>query len=198
MDLHNPGIKPRSPKLQADSLKLSHKGSPRILECVPYPFSSGSSQPRNQTRVSCIAGGFFTSWATREASSSLGMLKFLFLSLHTTGWVPFLTASSHPFACDRALSPVAQRDGTAQGTRLWSKPGFKSSSACLVLGWLKSHLAALSSDSSYIKSESQHSHQSFAYKMLTTCVAEIQTCVEGCRSASFSIRPPWFYPHLLL
>ena len=39
----------------------------RILECVAFPFSSGSSQPRNQTGVSCIAGGFFTSWAMREA-----------------------------------------------------------------------------------------------------------------------------------
>ena len=35
-----------------------------------YAFSSRSSWPRNQTRVSCIAGGFFTSWATREALSS--------------------------------------------------------------------------------------------------------------------------------
>ena len=40
--------------------QLSHKGSPRILEWVAYPFSSGSSQPRNLTGVSCIAGGFFT------------------------------------------------------------------------------------------------------------------------------------------
>ena len=29
--------------------QLSHKGSPRILEWVAYSFSSGSSQPRNQT-----------------------------------------------------------------------------------------------------------------------------------------------------
>ena len=48
---------------------LYHQGSPRILEWVACPFSSGSSQPRNQTEVSCIAGGFFTSWATREAWS---------------------------------------------------------------------------------------------------------------------------------
>ena len=34
----------------------------RILEWVAYPFSSGSSWPRNQTRVSCIAGRFFTNW----------------------------------------------------------------------------------------------------------------------------------------
>ena len=39
---------------------ISHKGSPRILECIAYPFSSGSSRPRNRTRVSCIAGRFFT------------------------------------------------------------------------------------------------------------------------------------------
>ena len=39
----------------------------RILEWVAFPFSRRSSQPRDQTQVSCIAGGFFTSWATREA-----------------------------------------------------------------------------------------------------------------------------------
>ena len=47
--------------------QLSHKGSPRILEWVAYPFSRGSSQHRNRTRVSCIASGFFTNWAMREA-----------------------------------------------------------------------------------------------------------------------------------
>ena len=41
--------------------------SPRILGWVAYPFFSGSSWPRNWTRISCIAGRFFTSWATREA-----------------------------------------------------------------------------------------------------------------------------------
>ena len=41
--------------------QLSHQGSLRILEWVAYPFSSGSSLPRNLTGVSCIAGGFFTS-----------------------------------------------------------------------------------------------------------------------------------------
>ena len=39
----------------------------RILEWVAYPFSRGSSWPRNWTQVSCIAGGFFTNWAIREA-----------------------------------------------------------------------------------------------------------------------------------
>ena len=40
----------------------------RILEWIAIPFSRGSSWPRNQTGISWIAGGFFTSWATREAS----------------------------------------------------------------------------------------------------------------------------------
>ena len=48
---------------------LSHKGSPRILEWVGYPFSRGSSWPRNWTRVSCIAGRLLTIWAIREAPS---------------------------------------------------------------------------------------------------------------------------------
>ena len=55
--------------------QLSHKGSPRTLERVAYPFSSGSSQPRNRTQVSCIAGGFFTNWAIREAQSSVKLSK---------------------------------------------------------------------------------------------------------------------------
>ena len=45
---------------------LSHQGSPRILEWVTCPFSMGFSWPRNWTWVSHIAGGFFTSCATRE------------------------------------------------------------------------------------------------------------------------------------
>ena len=51
--------------------QLSHMGSPRILEWVAYPFSRGSSWPRNWTGVSCTAGGFLTSWATREALCTL-------------------------------------------------------------------------------------------------------------------------------
>ena len=39
----------------------------RIPEWVAVPFSRRSSRPRVQTGVSCIAGRFFTSWATREA-----------------------------------------------------------------------------------------------------------------------------------
>ena len=37
------------------------------MEWVAFPFSRGSSPPRDRTQVSHIAGEFFTSWTTREA-----------------------------------------------------------------------------------------------------------------------------------
>ena len=42
-----------------------------ILQWVAIPFSKGSSQPRDWTQVSRIAGEFFTNWATREAPSDM-------------------------------------------------------------------------------------------------------------------------------
>ena len=49
----NPGL----PHCKRILYQLSHKGSPKILEWVAYPFSRGSSQYRDQTRVSCTACG---------------------------------------------------------------------------------------------------------------------------------------------
>ena len=60
------GLNPGFPHCRQIIYHLSHQGSPRILEWVAYPFSSGSSQCGNRTSVSCIAGKFFTSWATRK------------------------------------------------------------------------------------------------------------------------------------
>ena len=40
----------------------------RILEWLAIPFSRVSSQPRDQTQVSCIIGGFFSVSATRESA----------------------------------------------------------------------------------------------------------------------------------
>ena len=61
----NPGL----PHCRWIFYHLSHQGSPIKLEWVADPFSRGTSWPRNQTRVSCIAGGFCTSWAIWEALS---------------------------------------------------------------------------------------------------------------------------------
>ena len=43
----------------------------RTLERVAVSFSRESSQPRDRTQVSCIAGGFFTIWTTLEARNHL-------------------------------------------------------------------------------------------------------------------------------
>ena len=95
-----PGIKPRSPALQANSLPAEPQsqsevtqscptlGDPvdcsppsssvhgvlqaRVLEWVAISFSRGSSRPRDRTQVSCIAGRRFNLWATRETLSHKG------------------------------------------------------------------------------------------------------------------------------
>ena len=59
----NPGL----PYCRRILYQLNHKGSPRILERVAYPFPSGCFWPRNWTRVCCIAGIFLTNWAIRKA-----------------------------------------------------------------------------------------------------------------------------------
>ena len=64
MPYYNPGL------LHCGQIlyQLSCKRSPGILEWVACPFFSRSSRPRNRTRVSCIAGWFFTNWAIRAPS----------------------------------------------------------------------------------------------------------------------------------
>ena len=85
-DLPNPGMEPRYPALRADCLPAKPQGSPKILEWVTYPFSRGSSQPRNGTRVSSIAGRFFTNWSIPWVLDSpwgckeLDVIEFLSLS----------------------------------------------------------------------------------------------------------------------
>ena len=64
----NPGL----PHWRQILYQLSFQGSPRILEWVAYPFSSGSSWPRNWTGVLCIAGRFFNNWTI-----SLSFLKLM-------------------------------------------------------------------------------------------------------------------------
>ena len=61
---------------------LIHQRSSRILEWVAYPFSSGTSQPRNWTGISSIAFlQFFTSWATQDTLSLTQISIYLTLGL---------------------------------------------------------------------------------------------------------------------
>ena len=55
----------------------------RILEWVAYPFSRGSFQPRDRTGVFCIAGGFFTSWATGKPKKRTYLTSFLLMAFPT-------------------------------------------------------------------------------------------------------------------
>ena len=64
------GLNPGLPHCGWILYHLSHQGGQRILEWAAYPFSSGSPWPRNQTGVSCIAGGFFTSWSLLDLGTS--------------------------------------------------------------------------------------------------------------------------------
>ena len=68
--------------------QLSHKGSPRILEWIAYPFSSRPYWARNRTEVSCIAGRFITNWAIRGAR----MLQWVAMpsSWGSSWWNPHL------------------------------------------------------------------------------------------------------------
>ena len=75
----------------------------RILEWVAISFSRGSSWPRDQTWVSCMAGGFFTHWATKEAKMKVRVTQSCptlcnlmdyrvqgVLQARILGWVAFL------------------------------------------------------------------------------------------------------------
>ena len=81
----------------------------RIREWVTIPFSTGSSGPRDQTRVSCNAGKFFTTEPPESESESCSVLslsetpwKFYIvhgiLQARTLEWLafPFSRRSSQP------------------------------------------------------------------------------------------------------
>ena len=51
----------------------------RILEWVAVPFSRGSSQPRDQTQVSSIAGRFFSSIGYFYSTKKIDTLIIIFI-----------------------------------------------------------------------------------------------------------------------
>ena len=82
----NPGL----PHCRWILYQLSHEGIPRLLEWVAYPFSRGSFQPRNRTRISWIAGRCFTNWAIRETQwirfQHGSCLLVQVLEVHVNSW----------------------------------------------------------------------------------------------------------------
>ena len=74
MQIENKGrdVKYKSHSVMSDSLqpyglRVHEILQAEKLEWVAFPFSRGSSQPRDRAQVFCITSGFFTSWTTREA-----------------------------------------------------------------------------------------------------------------------------------
>ena len=77
----------------------------RVLEWVAISFSRGSSQPRDWTRVSSIAGRFFTVWVTREAQGqwTLGM------TIHFFSWFTYWNISSCEVSEGLCISPHSRQ-----------------------------------------------------------------------------------------
>ena len=72
----------------------------RILEYVAVLFSRGSSQPRDPTQISLIAGRFFTNWAT-----AISNVWFFFFFDPMVCSLP--SSSVHGILCARILEWVA-------------------------------------------------------------------------------------------
>ena len=81
----------------------------RILEWVSITFSRGSSQPRDGTQFSCIAGGFLTSWVKRKAqeywSGSVQFSSVQSLSLVWLSATPWTAARQASLSITNAQSP---------------------------------------------------------------------------------------------
>ena len=124
----------------------------RILEWVAFPFSRGSSWPRNQTRVCCIAGGFFTYWAIREVTLAhdkiLSYLSSHLMFSHKQVWGSLgLSAwSFHFFSVPESeqnqnlfifnLLLLGKIEGKRRGDRGWD--GWMTSSAQWAWVWTNS------------------------------------------------------------
>ena len=99
----NPGL----PHFRLILYQLSHKGSPKILEWVAYPFSSVSARLSNWTRVFCIVGRSFTNWAIREAPPPF-LYNFMYLFTSVLG-----------LHCCMDFSLVGESKGSSLAEVLW-------------------------------------------------------------------------------
>ena len=96
----------------------------RILEWVAVLFSRGSSQTRDQTQVSHTAGGFFTSWAAREALWwSRGMINSIPGSCYLWGKIPRGCPPTSPFFC---VSPLTCHLPSHSSSKLGTHRGILS------------------------------------------------------------------------
>ena len=90
---------------------------------LPFPSPGGSSQHRDGIPISCIADGFFTVWATKEAQSYSDFLHCVY-SDHSQPW--HSSQSYSIFMCVN-LSRFSNR--------MWAPLGQKCVT-CITQGWL--------------------------------------------------------------
>ena len=98
-----------------------------ILEWVALPFSRAAFRPRDQTQVSCIAGRFFTVWATRAAHIFLSVIYsfMVVLGLHCSTWALCCCAQIFSSCSEQPSHGGAQAPGHA---------GFRSCSLSALRG----------------------------------------------------------------
>ena len=119
----------------------------RMLEWVAIPFSRGSSQPRGWTQVSHIAGGFFTSWTTRENSPFLApdfLSFYLAMSVTCASFHQNILLRHLGMFLDSFLSFISQIQSTMNSyplylvNKIWMYP--LSSVATITLSLTRHHL----------------------------------------------------------
>ena len=91
-DLPNPGIKPRYPALQVDSLPAEPQGKPKNTGVGSLPLLHGIFPNQNQTGVSCIAGEFFTNSIKRGFKHH----HFNLLGVPSPSFLSALRGITHP------------------------------------------------------------------------------------------------------
>ena len=119
-------------------MDCSPPGSPSagvVQEWVAIPFSRGSSQPRNQTQVSCIVGAFFTDWASGEAQVPI---KYLLnerpkSTLDTQTWGGFCCSVAQ--SCPTPRPHGLQHTGCLLPTIIFKKEKKKKKSPASPQAW---------------------------------------------------------------
>ena len=149
----------------------------KILEWVALPFSRGSSQPRDGTQVSCIADGFFTSWAEPQEepkNTGVGSLSLL------QGISPTQKSKWGLLHCRRILYQLS-----CQGS---PRPHFSRDNLPV---WIVYILSMLSYSS--VDQEVQHEHYWVKIKVLMRLRFFLEALGENsCLAFSRFSRPPMF------
>ena len=112
----------------------------RILEWAAIPFLRGSSQPRNQTRVSFIEGRFFTIWTTREDKQLYILRQFFFICLWECWIHALLTLQFRKMINETVREDL---DQTKCSGYVWDVTSYYPRSKRLLISWLQSPSAMI-------------------------------------------------------